>query len=58
MPIELRFGQLRERELAEIGEKGVSLSDGQKARIYMARTDILSIPDIYLFDGPAFLINI
>ena len=39
------------KDLTEIGEKGVNLSGGQKARISIARL-IYNEPDIYLFDEP------
>ena len=39
------------KDLTEIGEKGVNLSGGQKARISLARL-IYNEPDIYLFDEP------
>ena len=38
-------------DLTEIGEKGVNLSGGQKARISIARA-LYSNKDIYLFDDP------
>ena len=38
-------------DLTEIGEKGVNLSGGQKARVTLARA-IYSDKDIYLFDDP------
>ena len=38
-------------DLTEIGEKGVNLSGGQKARISIARA-LYSEKDIYLFDDP------
>ena len=38
-------------DLTEIGEKGVNLSGGQKARIAIARA-LYSDKDIYLFDDP------
>ena len=39
------------KDLTEIGEKGVNLSGGQKARISLARL-LYNEPDIYLFDEP------
>lgn len=38
-------------DLTEIGEKGINLSGGQKARVSLARS-IYSENDIYLFDDP------
>ena len=39
------------KDLTEIGEKGINLSGGQKARISLARL-LYNEPDIYLFDEP------
>ena len=38
-------------DLTEIGEKGVNLSGGQKARIALARA-LYSDKDIFIFDDP------
>ena len=38
-------------DLTEIGEKGINISGGQKARLSLARA-IYSDADIYLFDDP------
>jgi ABC-type multidrug transport system fused ATPase/permease subunit len=43
--------QLPDGDLTEIGEKGVNLSGGQKARVSLARA-IYSRADLYLLDDP------
>jgi ATP-binding cassette subfamily C (CFTR/MRP) protein 1 len=42
---------LPNRELTEIGEKGINLSGGQKARVALARA-VYADADIYLLDDP------
>ncbi|XP_060989227.1 ATP-binding cassette sub-family C member 4-like isoform X6 [Dama dama] len=42
---------LKERDLTEIGDKGTPLSEGQKARINLARA-VYQDADIYLLDDP------
>ncbi|CAG2115867.1 unnamed protein product, partial [Medioppia subpectinata] len=43
------LAQLPDRDLTEIGEKGINLSGGQKQRVSMARA-VYSNRDIYLLD--------
>ncbi|CAG2102736.1 unnamed protein product, partial [Medioppia subpectinata] len=45
------LAQLPNRDLTEIGEKGINLSGGQKQRVSMARA-VYSNRDIYLLDDP------
>ena len=45
------LGIFKEGDLIEIGEKGVNLSGGQKARIAIARA-LYAEKDIYIFDDP------
>ncbi|CAG2109458.1 unnamed protein product [Medioppia subpectinata] len=45
------LAQLPDRDLTEIGEKGINLSGGQKQRVSMARA-VYSNRDIYLLDDP------
>ncbi|KAL7754223.1 hypothetical protein RI367_000204 [Sorochytrium milnesiophthora] len=47
--LERDLQQLPDGELTEIGEKGINVSGGQKARINLARA-LYSDPDIYLLD--------
>ncbi len=49
--IEEDLKQLPDRDATEIGEKGVSISGGQKARLALARA-VYSDADIYLLDDP------
>ena len=49
MPPDLAI--LSQGDLTEVGEKGVSLSGGQKARIALARA-VYARADIYLLDDP------
>ena len=42
---------LKMRDATEIGEKGVNLSGGQKARVALARA-VYAYSDIYLLDDP------
>ncbi|CAI9178849.1 unnamed protein product [Rangifer tarandus platyrhynchus] len=42
---------LKERDLTEIGERGTPLSEGQKARVSLARA-VYQDADIYLLDDP------
>ena len=42
---------LKAGDMTEIGEKGINLSGGQKARVSLARA-VYSNKDIYLFDDP------
>jgi ABC-type bacteriocin/lantibiotic exporter with double-glycine peptidase domain len=43
--------QLPARDLTEIGERGINLSGGQKARIALARV-VYSSTDVVLLDDP------
>ncbi|CAG2101812.1 unnamed protein product [Medioppia subpectinata] len=45
------LAQLPDRDLTEIGEKGINLSGGQKQRVSMARA-VYANRDIYLLDDP------
>jgi ABC-type multidrug transport system fused ATPase/permease subunit len=45
------FELLSEGDHTVVGEKGVTLSGGQKARLALARA-VYSEADIYLFDDP------
>lgn len=45
------FQQLPQKDYSVIGERGVSLSGGQKARVNLART-VYKDADIYIFDDP------
>ncbi|KAF9429896.1 ATP-binding cassette, sub-C (CFTR MRP), member 9 [Podila epigama] len=45
------FAMLQDGDMTEIGERGINLSGGQKARISLARA-VYSRADIYLFDDP------
>ncbi|KAF9941981.1 hypothetical protein BGZ65_012859, partial [Modicella reniformis] len=45
------FDMLLGGDMAEIGERGINLSGGQKARISLARA-VYARADIYLFDDP------
>lgn len=49
--LEHDFGLFQNGDRAEVGEKGLSLSGGQKARISMARCLYVDA-DIYLLDDP------
>ena len=49
--LEVDFGQFRDGDLTIIGERGITLSGGQKARISLARA-IYYNADIYLLDDP------
>ena len=49
--LESDLAVLQGGDLTEIGEKGINLSGGQKARISIARA-LYSEADIYLFDDP------
>jgi len=46
------FQSLSEGDLTMIGEKGISLSGGQKARVNLARCVYRSHCDVYLLDDP------
>ena len=43
--------QLEGGDMAELGERGVTVSGGQKARICLARA-MYALPDVYLLDDP------
>ena len=49
--LEVDFGQLVDGDLTLVGERGITLSGGQKARISLARA-IYFNADIYLLDDP------
>ena len=42
---------MKNNDLTEIGERGINLSGGQKARVALARA-VYSRRDIYLLDDP------
>src|SRR5690606_22433710 len=42
---------LADRDLTEIGERGINLSGGQKARVALARA-VYDDADVYLLDDP------
>ena len=46
------FKSLKQGDLTMIGEKGVSLSGGQKARVNLARSVYRSDCQVYLLDDP------
>ena len=45
------FGQLRDGDLTTVGERGITLSGSQKARISISRA-VYYNADIYLLDDP------
>ena len=49
--LETDFEILKAGDLSEIGERGINLSGGQKARLSCARA-VYQDKDIYLFDDP------
>ncbi|CAD8086391.1 unnamed protein product [Paramecium sonneborni] len=49
--LESDFELMKFKDQTEIGERGITLSGGQKARISLARA-LYQIPDLYLFDDP------
>ncbi|CAK67718.1 unnamed protein product (macronuclear) [Paramecium tetraurelia] len=49
--LESDFELMKFRDKTEIGERGITLSGGQKARISLARA-LYQMPDVYLFDDP------
>ncbi len=49
--LETDFETLKQGDQTEIGEKGVNLSGGQKARVGLARA-VYQDKDIYLMDDP------
>ncbi|CAD8095839.1 unnamed protein product [Paramecium sonneborni] len=49
--LESDFELMKFRDQTEIGERGITLSGGQKARISLARA-LYQTPDLYLFDDP------
>lgn len=49
--LESDFVQFKSGDMTEIGERGVNLSGGQKARIGLARA-VYRDSDIYLMDDP------
>ena len=46
------FKSFKHGDLTMIGEKGISLSGGQKARVNLARSVYRSNCDVYLLDDP------
>ncbi|CAD8116773.1 unnamed protein product [Paramecium sonneborni] len=49
--LDVDFSLMKFSDQTEIGERGITLSGGQKARISLARA-LYSLADIYLFDDP------
>ncbi|CAD8180189.1 unnamed protein product [Paramecium pentaurelia] len=49
--LDVDFSLMKSSDHTEIGERGITLSGGQKARISLARA-LYSLADIYLFDDP------
>lgn len=49
--LEKDFEILKTGDLSEIGERGINLSGGQKARLSLARA-VYADKDIYLMDDP------
>lgn len=55
--LEKDFEQFAQRDMTLVGDKGASLSGGQKARINLARA-VYRDMDIYLFDDPLSAVDI
>ena len=51
------FDQLAERDFTVVGERGITLSGGQKARIGLARA-VYANADIYLLDDPLSSVDV